>query len=134
MSPSHSSRQGPPARLQGKTRILHYRSRVSHGGRKRAQFPRYICNASSSLCLPHFPIKSTVSERTDGSDAWANHQQLPQPKINRASVMASRSIKALKKLKFARNLRSVAEERAARRCGALRVLNSYWLNEVKSKD
>ena len=27
------------------------------------------------------------------------------------------------KLKFARNLRSVAEERAARRCGALRVLN-----------
>ena len=36
----------------------------------------------------------------------------------------------VKKLKFARNLRSVAEERAARRCGALRVLNSYWLNEV----
>jgi len=35
----------------------------------------------------------------------------------------------VKKLKFARNLRSVAEERAARRCGALRVLNSYWLNE-----
>lgn len=38
----------------------------------------------------------------------------------------------VKKLKFARNLRSVAEERAARRCGALRVLNSYWLNEVSS--
>ena len=38
----------------------------------------------------------------------------------------------VKKLKFARNLRSVAEERAARRCGALRVLNSYWLNEVCS--
>ena len=37
----------------------------------------------------------------------------------------------VKKLKFARNLRSVAEERAARRCGALRVLNSYWLNEVR---
>jgi len=36
----------------------------------------------------------------------------------------------VKKLKFARNLRSVAEERTARRCGALRVLNSYWLNEV----
>ena len=33
------------------------------------------------------------------------------------------------KLKFARNLKSVAEERAARRCGALRVLNSYWLNQ-----
>ena len=24
------------------------------------------------------------------------------------------------------------EERAARRCGALRVLNSYWLNEVRA--
>lgn len=32
-------------------------------------------------------------------------------------------------LKFARNKRSVAEERAGRRCGNLRVLNSYWVNE-----
>ncbi|KAK7488776.1 hypothetical protein BaRGS_00019911 [Batillaria attramentaria] len=32
-------------------------------------------------------------------------------------------------LKFARNLRSVAEERVGRRCGGLRVLNSYWVCE-----
>lgn len=32
-------------------------------------------------------------------------------------------------LKFKRNKRSVAEERAGRRCGNLRVLNSYWVNE-----
>lgn len=32
-------------------------------------------------------------------------------------------------LKFARNKRSVAEERVGRRCGNLRVLNSYWVNE-----
>jgi large subunit ribosomal protein L15e len=31
-------------------------------------------------------------------------------------------------LKFARNLRNVAEERVGRRCGNLRVLNSYWIN------
>mmetsp|Transcript_42613 Transcript_42613/g.117568 ORF Transcript_42613/g.117568 Transcript_42613/m.117568 type:complete len:206 (+) Transcript_42613:21-638(+) len=31
--------------------------------------------------------------------------------------------------KFARNLRSVAEERAGRICGNLRVLNSYWVNQ-----
>eukprot|EP00242_Pyramimonas_sp_CCMP2087_P012052 CAMPEP_0198208192 /NCGR_PEP_ID=MMETSP1445-20131203/11583_1 /TAXON_ID=36898 /ORGANISM="Pyramimonas sp., Strain CCMP2087" /LENGTH=204 /DNA_ID=CAMNT_0043881501 /DNA_START=53 /DNA_END=667 /DNA_ORIENTATION=- len=31
-------------------------------------------------------------------------------------------------LKFARNLKSVAEERVGRRCGNLRVLNSYWVN------
>lgn len=35
----------------------------------------------------------------------------------------------VKGLKFARNLRSVAEERVGRRCGNLRVLNSYWVNE-----
>jgi large subunit ribosomal protein L15e len=32
-------------------------------------------------------------------------------------------------LKARRNLRSVAEERVGRRCGNLRVLNSYWVNQ-----
>lgn len=35
-------------------------------------------------------------------------------------------------LKYARNKRAVAEERAGRRCGNLRVLNSYWVNEDAS--
>lgn len=33
-------------------------------------------------------------------------------------------------LKFQRSKRSVAEERAGRKLGGLKVLNSYWLNEV----
>jgi large subunit ribosomal protein L15e len=32
-------------------------------------------------------------------------------------------------LKAKRNLKNVAEERAGRRCGNLRLLNSYWINE-----
>merc|ERR1712055_50280 len=32
-------------------------------------------------------------------------------------------------LKFQRSLQSVAEERVGRRCGGLRVLNSYWVAE-----
>ncbi|KEI40886.1 uncharacterized protein L969DRAFT_86127 [Mixia osmundae IAM 14324] len=32
-------------------------------------------------------------------------------------------------LKYQRSLRSTAEERVARRCGNLRVLNSYWVNQ-----
>lgn len=32
-------------------------------------------------------------------------------------------------LKFQRSLRSVAEERVGQRCGNLRVLNSYWVNQ-----
>ena len=35
-------------------------------------------------------------------------------------------------LKFQRSKRSVAEERAGRKLGGLRVVNSYWLNEVLS--
>jgi ribosomal protein L15E len=33
-------------------------------------------------------------------------------------------------LKPNRNHRSMAEERVGRRCGGLRVLNSYWINQV----
>jgi large subunit ribosomal protein L15e len=32
-------------------------------------------------------------------------------------------------LKFQRSLRSVAEERVGKKCGGLRVLNSYWVNQ-----
>jgi large subunit ribosomal protein L15e len=32
-------------------------------------------------------------------------------------------------LKYQRSLRSTAEERVGRRCGNLRVLNSYWVNQ-----
>eukprot|EP00039_Didymoeca_costata_P017928 m.331396 g.331396 ORF g.331396 m.331396 type:complete len:205 (+) comp16718_c0_seq1:47-661(+) len=32
-------------------------------------------------------------------------------------------------LKFQRSLRSKAEERAGRKCGSLRVLNSYWITQ-----
>ena len=35
----------------------------------------------------------------------------------------------IRQQKFVRNLRSVAEERAGRKCGALRVLNSYWVGQ-----
>eukprot|EP00276_Gloeochaete_wittrockiana_P004552 CAMPEP_0184656032 /NCGR_PEP_ID=MMETSP0308-20130426/15394_1 /TAXON_ID=38269 /ORGANISM="Gloeochaete witrockiana, Strain SAG 46.84" /LENGTH=203 /DNA_ID=CAMNT_0027092931 /DNA_START=16 /DNA_END=627 /DNA_ORIENTATION=+ len=33
------------------------------------------------------------------------------------------------KLKFKRNLRSQAEEKVGRKCGSLRVLNSYWVGQ-----
>merc|ERR1712039_548563 len=35
----------------------------------------------------------------------------------------------INKWKMVRSLRSVAEERVGRKCGGLRVLNSYWVNE-----
>lgn len=36
-------------------------------------------------------------------------------------------------LKFQRSKRSVAEERAGRKLGGLKVLNSYWINEVNDQ-
>ena len=33
-------------------------------------------------------------------------------------------------LKYQRSLRATAEERVGRRCANLRVLNSYWVNQV----
>uniref|UniRef100_A0A7S2UVW3 Ribosomal protein L15 n=1 Tax=Fibrocapsa japonica TaxID=94617 RepID=A0A7S2UVW3_9STRA len=35
----------------------------------------------------------------------------------------------INQLKFVRNLQSVAEQRAGKRCANLRVLNSYWVNQ-----
>jgi large subunit ribosomal protein L15e len=35
----------------------------------------------------------------------------------------------IKRIKAARNLRVVAEDRVGRKCGSLRVLNSYWINQ-----
>merc|ERR1712146_719706 len=35
----------------------------------------------------------------------------------------------INELKFQRSLRSQAEERVGRKCGGLRVLNSYWVAE-----
>jgi hypothetical protein len=37
-------------------------------------------------------------------------------------------------LKPTRNLQNVAEERIGRKCGGLRVLNSYWVNQVRILD
>mmetsp|Transcript_7586 Transcript_7586/g.10758 ORF Transcript_7586/g.10758 Transcript_7586/m.10758 type:complete len:206 (+) Transcript_7586:55-672(+) len=34
----------------------------------------------------------------------------------------------INEIKFRRSLRSVAEERVGKKCGGLRVLNSYWVN------
>ena len=36
-------------------------------------------------------------------------------------------------LKPTRNLQNVAEERIGRKCGGLRVLNSYWVNQVRTR-
>eukprot|EP01117_Protostelium_nocturnum_P005815 TRINITY_DN209_c1_g1_i1.p1 TRINITY_DN209_c1_g1~~TRINITY_DN209_c1_g1_i1.p1 ORF type:complete len:205 (+),score=37.76 TRINITY_DN209_c1_g1_i1:90-704(+) len=49
--------------------------------------------------------------------------------VHKGKTMGKPKFQGVNHLKFERNLRSVAEERAGRRLGGLRVLNSYWLNQ-----
>ena len=49
--------------------------------------------------------------------------------VARGAVCGKPSHQGVNQLKFARSLRSVAEERVGRKCSNLRVLNSYWVNQ-----
>ncbi len=50
--------------------------------------------------------------------------------VSKGIVYGKPKNQGITQLKFQRNLRSVAEERAGRKLGGLRVLNSYWINQV----
>ncbi len=47
---------------------------------------------------------------------------------NKGIVYGKPKNQGINQLKPSRNLRSVAEERVGKKCGNLRVLNSYWVN------
>merc|ERR1711879_821726 len=47
--------------------------------------------------------------------------------VNKGIVYGKPASQGITGLKAARNLRSIAEERVGRKCGGLRVLNSYWV-------
>merc|ERR1712230_340435 len=49
--------------------------------------------------------------------------------VNKGQVYGKPRNAGINHLKARRSLRSVAEERAARKAGNLRVLNSYWVNQ-----
>jgi large subunit ribosomal protein L15e len=50
-------------------------------------------------------------------------------KVPKGATYGKPTNQGVNQLKFQRSLQSVAEERAGRKCGALRVLNSYWVCE-----
>ena len=49
--------------------------------------------------------------------------------VSKGIVYGKPASQGVSELKFARNLRSVAEERVGKYLGGLRVLNSYWVTE-----
>jgi large subunit ribosomal protein L15e len=71
------------------------------------------------VCLPQGYAVFRVAVRRGG-------RKRPNPK---GIVHGKPKHQGITQLKFSRNLQSVAEERVGRRCGTLRVLNSYWINQ-----
>lgn len=51
--------------------------------------------------------------------------------VAKGQVYGKPGSQGINQLKFQRSLQSVAEERVGRKCGNLRVLNSYWVNQVR---
>ncbi len=49
--------------------------------------------------------------------------------MSKGIVYGKPKTQGVNQLKFQRKLQSVAEERVGKRCGNLRVLNSYWINQ-----
>ena len=54
--------------------------------------------------------------------------------VSKGIVYGKPTNQGVTQLKFQRSKRSVAEERAGRKLGGLRVLSSYWINEVCFSD
>jgi len=52
--------------------------------------------------------------------------------VPKGIVYGKPATQGINQLKWERSLRSKAEERVSRRCGNLRVLNSYWVNQDAS--
>merc|ERR1719337_383859 len=50
-------------------------------------------------------------------------------KVSKGIVYGKPRNHGINKQKATRNLKSIAEERVGRRCGSLRVLNSYWVGQ-----
>lgn len=59
------------------------------------------------------------------------HTLPPSPPLSQGIVYGKPVHQGVTQLKPTRNLRNVAEERVGRKCGGLRVLNSYWVNQVR---
>uniref|UniRef100_A0A9L0IC19 Ribosomal protein L15 n=1 Tax=Equus asinus TaxID=9793 RepID=A0A9L0IC19_EQUAS len=53
----------------------------------------------------------------------------PQTRVPKGATSGRPVHHGVNELKFAQRLQSVAKEQARRRCGALRVPNSYWVGE-----
>ena len=50
-------------------------------------------------------------------------------RVSKGIIFGKPKNHGINKMKSTRNLRSIAEERAGRKLGALRVMNSYWVGQ-----
>lgn len=110
-----------------------YRVRVRRGNRKRPVSK--VCVAGGSIrrgCgAPYQKQGRCCSPRLRALTAHAARRSFAS--TLQGIVYGKPASQGITQLKPTRNLRSVAEERVGRKCGGLRVLNSYWVNEVRKR-
>ncbi len=89
--------------------------------------------AAAAAALTLFGVR--VARRRSGvarTLATAADNNTPRATTHKQGIVYGKPVnQGITQLKAVRNLRNVAEERVGRRCGGLRVLNSYWVNEVR---
>ena len=123
-----------------------YRVRVRRGGRKKP-ISKVRAGAgrgagSRACCAGRSVGESARGRRQKRPPGTPTDLCLPPaPPASRPSVPLPQGIvygkpvnQGVTQLKPTRNLQNVAEERIGRKCGGLRVLNSYWVNQVRILD
>lgn len=146
---SRPSRPDKARRLgyKAKQGYVVYRVRVRRGGRKRPVYKARPCSAAPFPGrLPLLAGSSAAPAAAAGCGGSESVRRRPfrccragrrrqKPLLARVQgiVYGKPVNQGITQLKAKRNLKSVAEERAGRRCGGLRVLNSYWVNEVRAR-
>lgn len=90
-------------------------------------FVNMLTNSMSSVCFSEWTLYCLQGYVVYRVRVRRGGRKRPVPK---GIVYGKPTNQGVTQLKFQRSKRSVAEERAGRQLGGLRVLNSYWLNEV----
>merc|ERR1712072_549868 len=108
---------------------------------------KVMCSASSSESVPGSTVSSPLSIAPPAPPAPTRHAVsdtkpsrdsacivsvfvvVDARPVHKGQVYGKPRNAGISHLKARRSLRSVAEERCARKCGNLRVLNSYWVNQ-----
>lgn len=99
--------------------------RIGYKAKQGAWAPHSPC---APLPLPHVRFVGCVRAGFVIYRAAVRRGSRKRP-VSKGIVYGKPKTQGVTQLKFQRKLQSIAEERVGKKCGNLRVLNSYWVNQ-----